>query len=1347
VDGERGVATSGPPPRSRPSKPKIRHTDLNVLLEEQVFPALFDVLGTAFPEFGFSRSGDAWTASTWPTGLDWPQHQHPDRLVCYENTCFGFMVHGHQLIPWLAWINGGTFPKGQDFDDCVRDLCGRSGVLFPARKVSDQELDESKQWEERRVMLDEVAVIGHADLMADTPDAIRAREYLAGRGLPEAALRDLQIGLYRGVGWVEGKLKGPKCVADESALLSGALTDYIIFPWHDANGTVMTLYGRWPGGELPEMRAHVGSSWKRDRKYQAWSNLSAEKKTENPWVEERIPKTVALPGASTKSSPLYFDRARKARHAHIVAVEGVLDAAVLQSLGDTRTVAYVAASFSVGQIDTLVRHRIESVTIVSDPDGGGDKGACDSIDRLLAAGIRVYVAPRLPDGLDPDEFVLSRGIEAWRDHVSRAVPGAVHRAGVVLGDVTPESTEIDRRGAVARVAEYARGLADPLDRDAVARLAAERTGYPAEVVGEAVGGTGADRAAADPHSDAVPPQAPGGTYDLPTERLKPRPLTLIPDETPVKALDRGNFGTTVGDSPGNMIRVHFENREKGTEYDKTFHRSQLSHPNGDPLDGALTPADLAARLDADKVRGRASEVIAAGDVAGLYNDDDLIDALAKLRAAGSPAFAIVRSLIAESKKFPTGDFDRTIKERGREYTPARGSKSKEAGTPTPYYLTPEVGSDATEGREYTDEDGEQDALEHAEWMVGVESANKGAGKPGRLVVDTPPPEYRMQDGFTIASLVNRDGDRIAELIARFEAKIAESVVRDDGTTELVRTFKIEARSFRRPQAVRTVEVSAEKFARMEWVVPALGPDFSIVSGQGFRDHMRSAIQELSPDHAETTIYTHTGWRQIDGQWRYLHEGGAIGTAGNDPSIRVEAPGLAGKFRLPDPPEGDRLKRAVRASLGMLKLGSKDRPGSLAAAAVLFTSTYRAPIRHATFVVQVHGPTGTFKTSTFALAQQHFDARMDGSNLPASWASDTPKAIGQMLSRVGDAVAIIDDSIPRGNSQTIARKQSEVQDLFQMVGNHTGRQRLKQDGSERPSRPPGCLVISTAEDRVAGGSADFRSLPLHFAPGMIDAKELAARQKDAAAGLLAESMAGYVRWLAPQLDAVRAEMDARVLVLRDELGAVEDHKRLPEILANLTFGAEIALRFALEVGAIDEAERDARMEEVRAGLAEAAGAIREDRAEQLDPCQTFLQLVRAAMSGGRAFLSGALNDGQPCGRESLCGWHGGLRPTSAHLGWIDDDHAYILPDVAYAVVRRMADDLGEGFVTSQRGLGVMLKEAGLVEGSKDANGKVRSTTRFTPGVGKSQIRVYKVPVGRLWEADDRPRSPQPSPLAP
>jgi len=72
-----------------------------------------------------------------------------------------------------------------------------------------------------------------------------------------------------------------------------------------------------------------------------------------------------------------------------------------------------------------------SATICPDPDAGGDSGILSFLKNLPHT-IRPYVAPRLPDDTDPDEFVLANGIDAWRAHIGRSVRGWQYLAERVL---------------------------------------------------------------------------------------------------------------------------------------------------------------------------------------------------------------------------------------------------------------------------------------------------------------------------------------------------------------------------------------------------------------------------------------------------------------------------------------------------------------------------------------------------------------------------------------------------------------------------------------------------------------------------------------------------------------------------------------------------------------------------------------------------------------------------------------------------------------------------------------------------------------------------------------------------
>jgi putative DNA primase/helicase len=322
------------------------------------------------------------------------------------------------------------------------------GVAFPARTLTAEEQAQTRQHEVRRAVLE--AVTAYAQEVLWSAQGTTARAYLHTRGFCEDAIRALGMGLLRSDREIACLLRESGYDlrdAHDHGLLSRKLAGYIVIPWGDEYGRPLTLYGRWPAKRPPEGK----------------------------------PKTIALPGTGSKRSPLYFDRARQASHTEVVLVEGVLDAALLQVLGDTRVIACVSAQLSRLQVQTLVRHKICAVTICLDPDQGGERGVVSCIKSLKAAGIRAYVAPTLPDGLDPDEFVLRDGLAAWRAHIGRAQPAVLWQVDRALQqyDLTTASG-ID--AALGEVRHLVRFCVDGRERYEVWQLMAARTGYPVAVL-------------------------------------------------------------------------------------------------------------------------------------------------------------------------------------------------------------------------------------------------------------------------------------------------------------------------------------------------------------------------------------------------------------------------------------------------------------------------------------------------------------------------------------------------------------------------------------------------------------------------------------------------------------------------------------------------------------------------------------------------------------------------------------------------------------------------------------------------------------------------------------------------
>jgi DNA primase catalytic core len=325
--------------------------------------------------------------------------------------CAGCQIGGGPA-DYRASLKAGRWVKarGKDFVETVRELAADANVQFPVRESSPEEIAKAQKWERRRAVLAETQNYCQEMLWSERVEALEARHYLiCERGLTEEEIKLLPIGYYPSAGELKRHLtskgfsnedwKGTGCVWKD-------MERYITFLWNDASGRPLTIYGRYFKQFPPEGK----------------------------------PKTLATPGAKTKQSPLYFDRALKAGHKEIILVEGVLDAVLLQAKGDTSVCAYVAASCSGDQISALKRRGITKITLCGDPDHGGVIGTSSNLLRLTEAGIGVYIAPKLPDGLDPDEFLLAQGMEGWKAHINSAAHGFRWKAQQLIesGDITSD---------------------------------------------------------------------------------------------------------------------------------------------------------------------------------------------------------------------------------------------------------------------------------------------------------------------------------------------------------------------------------------------------------------------------------------------------------------------------------------------------------------------------------------------------------------------------------------------------------------------------------------------------------------------------------------------------------------------------------------------------------------------------------------------------------------------------------------------------------------------------------------------------------------------------------------------
>jgi hypothetical protein len=600
------------------------------------------------------------------------------------------------------------------------------------------------------------------------------------------------------------------------------------------------------------------------------------------------------------------------------------------------------------------------------------------------------------------------------------------------------------------------------------------------------------------------------------------------------------------------------------------------------------------------------------------------------------------------------------------------------------------------------------------------------------------PVYFEQNGSTYRNVQTKEGP-VTVALCNFTARIVEEVEHDDGA-ERTRCLAVQG-TLANGSSLPRADVPAADFARMEWIVPAWGTRAVVYAGMGTRDHLRTAMQLLSGDVPHRTVFHHLGWRKIGEEWFYLHAGGAIGPAGLTDAIPVVLPDPLAGFYLPAPPEGADLAAAIRASLGLLRLG----PGR--ATFPLLAAVYRAVLGDTDFALHLAGPTGCFKSEAAALAQQHFGPGLDARHLPASWSS-TGNALESLAFTAKDALLVVDDFCPTGSSADVQRYHREADRLFRGQGNGAGRQRLRADASLRPAKPPRGLVLSTGEDTPRGQSLRARLLGLETSPGDFGPAPpdpnptLTACQQDATAGKYAAALSGFLRWLAPQLDSIRARLRADLAELRDRARGDGQHARTPGIVADLALGLRYLLDFAQSAGAISETERGDLWERGWAALKEAAAAQGAQIATA-EPTGLFLRLLAAALASGRAHVAGP--EGDRPADPGAWGWRAAGDNWNAQgrrVGWLDGADLYLEPEAVYAEVQELARQQGDGLPIAPRTLRKRMKERGLLA-STDPEREVLTVRRTLDGRRREVLHLQARCLS-TWTRPDQPDQPREKP---
>lgn len=552
--------------------------------------------------------------------------------------------------------------------------------------------------------------------------------------------------------------------------------------------------------------------------------------------------------------------------------------------------------------------------------------------------------------------------------------------------------------------------------------------------------------------------------------------------------------------------------------------------------------------------------------------------------------------------------------------------------------------------------------------------------------------YRATPHGLVWEKLTKDGPTDV-LLTNFTATITADILEDDGAETRHRY----ALTVQHKGQSHGVEILATQLAGMNWVAEHLGATAIVMPGMTLKDHARAAIQLLSQQITQHRVYTHLGWRKVGEDWCYLHAGGAIGAQGPVAEVTVRPGEALAWYHLPTPPDGEAARTAIRASFRVLDVAEDTvtMPG--------YAAVWRAVLGHVDFGVHLAGATGQGKTELAALLQQHWGGGMDARRLPASWSS-TGNALEGLAFQAKDAMLVVDDFCPTGAKADIARYHREADRLMRAQGNHSGRQRMRQDSTLRPVKPPRGLILSTGEDIPHGQSLRARLLILDVAPGTVQWQTLTACQGAATDGLYAQALAGFVRWLAPRYGEIVADVAVELRALRQHV-LHDGHRRTPDIIANLALGMQYVLAYAHDCGAFTVEECHTYWRRIWQALGDVAAAQQEHQVGE-EPASRFLALLAGAIAAGHAHVADAKTLYAPTQDAEYWGWREkvvgtGLnvreerQPCGACVGWVHETRLYLEPEAAFHTVQRFAEGQQAPLPITQRILWKRLREQGLL----------------------------------------------------
>lgn len=418
-------------------------------IKDELYPSLYERIDVALPEHRFNRFTGGWRSKTYLNGS--PHKARLDKTVVTRRAPGLILEQGGSCLSLIDYV---IQRDGVEFMEAVKSLANIAGLRVPT--LPEENPVEYKRQREKMALLE--ACNGYFTYCLNGDGAEDIRRYLTSRGYATEDITAMELG----------------AVPSQDKL----------YQYLSERGYSQAIIE-----EALKLKAdtRIGSTHRLSIPYRSGGEIKGFKFRA---IADVTPKYINTSGLDRIGG--FFNLSGLKGDKDLIIVEGELDSLHATAKGMENVVATGGSSINEAQVNNALQRGAKSFTLCFDTEPGKEAQTATNIDRAIniLLGVntvnRVYIASLPAVGgakTDPDSYIQSKGIEAFKDVIATAVPYYKYRLYALIGrcDIilreAGKLTDRQQDGVLDEVVAIGAQIKEPLDRDRYTKLAESLKGY------------------------------------------------------------------------------------------------------------------------------------------------------------------------------------------------------------------------------------------------------------------------------------------------------------------------------------------------------------------------------------------------------------------------------------------------------------------------------------------------------------------------------------------------------------------------------------------------------------------------------------------------------------------------------------------------------------------------------------------------------------------------------------------------------------------------------------------------------------------------------------------------------